>query len=118
MSPAAPQAAPSLGELPWPSLLAVPGLLVAVSLPLVFGLVPLNRWYGYRTPRSMSSLAQWRRLNRIAGLAVIGVALASPALKAFLLLSDAGPASRVLVHLVDPVLLLLAVAALIGFTER
>jgi uncharacterized membrane protein len=118
MSPAALQAIHDPAQLPWRSLLAVPSVLIAVSLPLVLGIVPLNRWYGYRTPRSMSSEAEWRRLNRIAGLAVIAVALVSPPVKAVLLLFVFEPSGQSLVHLVDPLILLLAVAILVAFPER
>ncbi|MCS7044289.1 MAG: SdpI family protein [Bryobacteraceae bacterium] len=115
-APAQPLA--GMEQAPWPSLLAIPAILILVSLPLAFGLVPLNRWYGYRTPRSMSSPAEWRRLNRIAGMAVIAAALVSPGVKLLLLAALPPLPNPAFIHLVDPLLLLLVIAAVAAFTER
>ena len=48
-------------------------LFLVVGLPLVLGLVPRNRFYGFRTPRAMQSDRDWYRINRVAGV-LIGLA--------------------------------------------
>jgi uncharacterized membrane protein len=46
-------------------------LLVVVALPLVLGLLPRNRLYGVRTPKTLSDDRVWYRVNRVAGLALL-----------------------------------------------
>jgi hypothetical protein len=54
---------------------AIPAVLFfLISVPLVVGVIPRNRFYGFRTPKTMSDDRVWYRVNRVAG---IGVALAS-----------------------------------------
>jgi uncharacterized membrane protein len=52
-----------------------PGLAVLVGIPLALGLIPPNRFYGYRTRKAFSSPERWYRANRFSGcaLAVAGV---------------------------------------------
>lgn len=107
-----------LSEIRWLPLLSVPSILVLVSTPLVFRLVPLNRWYGYRTPRSLSSPAEWYRLNRIAGIVVIAAALVSLVIKTSILVFILEQPHHRLINLVDPLVLLFAVAFTVAFTER
>jgi uncharacterized membrane protein len=45
-------------------------ILVGVSLPLIYQLVPRNRLYGFRTPYTMSSDQVWYRANKICGIAL------------------------------------------------
>ncbi len=49
----------------------VPLVLLVVSVPLAFGLVPRNRLYGLRMPFTMASDAAWYRANRIFAIATI-----------------------------------------------
>ncbi len=51
----------------------MPLVLIVVSLPLAFGLVPRNRMYGFRLPATMTSDAVWYRANRICAIAMIAV---------------------------------------------
>jgi hypothetical protein len=53
----------------------VPLVLVIVSLPLAFGLVPRNRLYGFRIPSTLASDAVWYRANRIFAVAFIAAGL-------------------------------------------
>jgi uncharacterized membrane protein len=46
-------------------------LLFVVALPLVLGVIPRNRLYGMRTPRTLSDDRVWYRVNRVAGLALV-----------------------------------------------
>ncbi len=112
------QAPFDLARIHWFSLLRIPVLLILLSLPLVFQLVPRNRWYGYRTPRSLSSDADWRRLNRIAGIAIIAAALCSAAIKLAILVFVFGSPHHPRINLVDPLVLLLVIAAAAAFGER
>lgn len=48
-------------------LLFVPLMVFAVSVPLMMGIVPRNRWYGFRTPKTLSSDAVWFEANKIGG---------------------------------------------------
>jgi hypothetical protein len=65
---------------------AFPALLLSLaSLPLVFGVIPRNRFYGFRTRTTLSDDGIWYRVNRLAGTAVLvssciygAVALAMP----------------------------------------
>ena len=51
---------------------AIPALLLfLVSAPLVAGLIPRNRLYGFRTAKTLSDDGIWYRVNRLAGLAVM-----------------------------------------------
>ena len=53
----------------------LPGLGVVFGIPMALGMVPPNRYYGYRTRRTMASADVWYPANRIAGrcLAIAGL---------------------------------------------
>ena len=44
---------------------AVAAIIALTAVPLLFGWVPPNPYYGFRTPRSMSSPEAWCRANEI-----------------------------------------------------
>ena len=46
-------------------------LLFIAAIPLVFGLVPPNRFYGVRTAKTLSNSALWYRVNRFAAVGMI-----------------------------------------------
>jgi len=51
---------------------AVPALLLfVVALPLVLGLIPRNRLYGFRTKKTLSDDGIWYQVNRFAGVAIL-----------------------------------------------
>jgi uncharacterized membrane protein len=51
---------------------AIPALLLfVVSVPLVLGMIPPNRLYGFRTKKTLSDDEIWYRVNRLAGFAVM-----------------------------------------------
>lgn len=61
----------------------LPALLVILAVPMALGMVPPNRWYGFRTPKTLSSPDIWYAANRAsawfliaAGLLAIGLNLA------------------------------------------
>jgi uncharacterized membrane protein len=47
--------------------LFVPLLVIALSVPLILGKVPRNHWYGFRTPKTLSSDTVWYPANRVGG---------------------------------------------------
>jgi uncharacterized membrane protein len=50
------------------SLFALVGLLfVGLSIPLIQGRIPPNRYYGFRTPKTLSNPKIWYEVNRISG---------------------------------------------------
>ena len=63
--------------------IAIGILVIALSIPLLMGRVPMNRWYGTRLPESYTSEANWYAVNRYGairmtwyGIAVILVGVA------------------------------------------
>lgn len=51
---------------------AIPALLLfIVSVPLVLGLIPRNRFYGVRTIKTMSSDRVWYAVNRLVAVALM-----------------------------------------------
>jgi formate hydrogenlyase subunit 3/multisubunit Na+/H+ antiporter MnhD subunit len=52
-----------------------PLTIILVCLPLVFDLIPRNRWYGVRVREAMASDRAWYAANRIGGVALIGACL-------------------------------------------
>ena len=53
------------------ALLAAAGLIAALSIPLIFRMVPRNFFYGLRTPSTLSSDELWFRANHFAGWALL-----------------------------------------------
>jgi uncharacterized membrane protein len=41
---------------------------IAISIPLIMGLVPPNGFYGFRTPKTLSSPEIWYPANRVSGI--------------------------------------------------
>jgi uncharacterized membrane protein len=52
-------------------LLTFPILATLYSLPLIFGWVGPNAFYGFRNERSRRDRATWYRANRIAGISIL-----------------------------------------------
>jgi uncharacterized membrane protein len=51
---------------------AVPALILfIVALPLVLGLIPRNRLFGFRTKKTLSDDGIWYGVNRSAGIAIM-----------------------------------------------
>jgi uncharacterized membrane protein len=51
---------------------AIPAvLLFIVSIPLVLGVIPRNRLYGFRTKRTLADDATWFRVNRFVGFSIM-----------------------------------------------
>jgi hypothetical protein len=52
-----------------------PITIILVCLPLLFDLIPRNRWYGVRLREAMGSDAAWYAANRLGGMTLIGACL-------------------------------------------
>jgi uncharacterized membrane protein len=52
-----------------------PIVIVAVAIPMIVGMIPRNRFYGFRTPRTLASDQVWYPANRFAGKAMTIAAL-------------------------------------------
>jgi hypothetical protein len=51
---------------------AVPALLLFIAaIPLIFGLVPRNRFYGVRMPKTLSNDKIWYSVNRHAAVVIM-----------------------------------------------
>ncbi len=51
---------------------AIPAILLFLAaVPLVMGLVPRNRFYGFRTRKALADDRVWYSINRFAGVAII-----------------------------------------------
>jgi len=46
-------------------------LLAALAIPMALGRVPRNRWYGYRTPRTLADDRTWDVVNRVSGKGLV-----------------------------------------------
>jgi uncharacterized membrane protein len=55
------------------------GLLAALGLPLQRGWVPPNRWYGFRTKRTLSDREIWYAVNRVTGFWLLATGAATAA---------------------------------------
>src|SRR5690348_8836412 len=62
-------------------LFAIVGVLfIVLGIPLKQGAVPPNRWYGFRTRKTLSDEEIWYEINRVTGIDMIragGVILAT-----------------------------------------
>jgi hypothetical protein len=54
-------------------LIACSVLFLGISLPLAWGMVEPNSWYGIRIPASRESEATWYEVNRLGGRIGIGI---------------------------------------------
>ena len=57
----------------------MPVLIFVLGLPLAMRVVPPNRFYGFRTPTTFSSLEAWYQINFATGLAMMAAGAASGA---------------------------------------
>jgi hypothetical protein len=64
----------------------VPAVVILLSLPMILGKVPPNRFYGFRTPKTLSSPDIWYRANRASGWYMIAASLFSLCVNTVLLL--------------------------------
>ena len=56
-------------------LLICSAVFAALSLPMVFRLVPMNHLYGARFPQSFKSEAHWHAINRVGGFALLAASI-------------------------------------------
>ncbi len=92
--------------------IGVPVLVAVTALPMVFGLVPRNSWYGFRTPRTLASDDVWYPANRFAGVAMVVAAAI------WLALVLAWPAAPVRATLTGSGLLVVSLVASLVYLRR
>ncbi|HUA78454.1 MAG TPA: SdpI family protein [Acetobacteraceae bacterium] len=56
--------------------IGLPALIFVLGVPLALRLVPPNRFYGFRTSTTFSSLDAWYQINYATGLAMIAAGIA------------------------------------------
>ncbi len=49
----------------------LPGLAIVFGIPMALGVIPPNRFYGYRTRKTLGSTAIWYQANRAAGWSMV-----------------------------------------------
>ena len=59
------------------SFLVATGVVAAAAIPLILKIVPPNRFYGFRTSRTLVDRELWLRVNRFAGAALLIAAAVS-----------------------------------------
>jgi hypothetical protein len=57
--------------------IGLPLLTILLGLPLALKLVPPNRFYGFRTATTFSSLEAWYQINFATGLALLAAGILS-----------------------------------------
>ncbi len=55
--------------------LVVGGIFIGLSIPLIKGNVPPNRWYGFRVPRTLNDPQVWYPANAYAGWRLLWVGI-------------------------------------------
>lgn len=63
----------------------LPGLAIVFGIPMALGIIPPNRFYGYRTRKTLSSAPIWCPANRAAGWSMVLCGAAALAHNLFLL---------------------------------
>jgi hypothetical protein len=101
--------------------IGLPAVTFALGIPLALRWVPPNRFYGYRTATTFSSVEAWYQVNRATGLALIAAGLVSGFLVLFL---DQGaialkPEPRyILGILLSGILLLISLVPVVLYSSR
>jgi hypothetical protein len=49
----------------------LPALIAVLALPMALEMIPPNRWYGLRTPKTLSSPDIWYSANRFSGWVLV-----------------------------------------------
>jgi uncharacterized membrane protein len=61
-------------------------LAITLSIPMVLNKIPPNRFYGFRTRKTLSNSEIWYRANRLAGIDLMVASLTSLIASALLIL--------------------------------
>ena len=91
------------------SLLLSSVAIGVLGFPLILKLVPPNRIYGFRTPRTVADRALWFRVNRFAGWAMLAAGSISASIFALAPGGVLGGASAEIGVFVVPLLIALAI---------
>lgn len=89
-------------------------LFIVLGAPLARNMVGPNRWYGFRTPETLSNSEVWYRVNALGGKALIVAGIASlVGLLVFGVLWGSEPGTNKRIAIMIP-LALLAVAIVVA----
>ena len=55
--------------------LTPPIVLISVSIPLILKMIPRNRMYGFRVPKTLASDAVWYPANQVSGVALLAAGI-------------------------------------------
>lgn len=90
-----------------------------VTVPLLLGKVPMNRWYGVRIKESFSSEEAWQRINRYGAKRLMAGWLVCLALGGLTLLASEPQKDLVLASLgLPPVILLAIVVDVVRYARK
>jgi hypothetical protein len=64
--------------------IALPALTFALGVPVVLRLVPPNRFYGFRTTTTFSSVDAWYQINFATGIALVAAGAVAGVIVLFL----------------------------------
>jgi uncharacterized membrane protein len=53
------------------SRFTAPVVIIAVSIPLIFRMIPRNGFYGFRVPKTLASDSVWYPANQASGIALL-----------------------------------------------
>jgi len=98
------------------SFLAATGVIAVAAIPLILKIVPPNRFYGFRTSRTLSNRELWLRVNRFAGWALLIAAAVSAS--AFVLLPELASGRSFLGLLIFIVPLVTALGASVVYLRK
>jgi SdpI/YfhL protein family len=73
------------------------GVLILASVPLVLGLVPPNRWYGFRLPGARLDPELWYEVNSLGGKLFIAALLICAGINALVCWKGTEPLLRIIV---------------------
>ena len=98
------------------SFLAASGVIAAAAIPLILQIVPPNRFYGFRTSRTLSNRELWFRVNRFSGGALLIAAAVSAS--AFILSPELASGRSFLGLLIFVVPLIIALGASVVYLRK
>lgn len=96
----------------------IQSLIISLAVPLIIRVVKPNRWYGFRTPKTLSNETVWYKANRFAGISMLVASILSICIFVFFGLTGRGSNSHTVLFVsVSPPLILSVLSSLIYLTK-
>ena len=89
-------------------------LIIGLAIPLMLGKIKRNQWYGFRTPKTLSSDNIWYPANRTAAINLIVASIFIWAVAAFLYFAKAQMSPQTIVLTMAVLTILALVCAVAG----